>query len=206
MRCIVCGTEIPENCAFCPECGVKVESMEAAIPQPGDFSGQAAAVTSAEQGESAQPVASPGAPVPPVVNPGAPNGQPVLQPVFFDDNSAPIVTTGHWLATLLLLLVIPLVAGIVAAIISKLISGNIGVLPSLVAAVIVLVMEFIWAFSKTTNPSKRNFFRAQLIYTAIIIVLTIILMLVLGAMMMNGALDLGDLQYFIKQYFINMMG
>ena len=189
MRCIVCGTEIPENCAFCPECGVKVESMEAAIPQPGDFSGQAAAVTSAEQGESAQPVASPGAPVPPVVNPGAPNGQPVLQPVFFDDNSAPIVTTG-----------------IVAAIISKLISGNIGVLPSLVAAVIVLVMEFIWAFSKTTNPSKRNFFRAQLIYTAIIIVLTIILMLVLGAMMMNGALDLGDLQYFIKQYFINMMG
>ena len=81
MRCIVCGTEIPENCAFCPECGVKVESMEAAIPQPGDFSGQAAAATSAEQGEATQHVAGPGAPVPPVVKPGAPNGQPVLQPV-----------------------------------------------------------------------------------------------------------------------------
>ena len=82
MRCIVCGTEIPENCAFCPECGVKVESMEAAIPQPVDFSGQAAAATSAEQGEATQHVAGPGAPVPPVVNPGAPNGQPVLQPVL----------------------------------------------------------------------------------------------------------------------------
>ena len=60
MRCIVCGTEIPENCAFCPECGVKVESMEAAIPQPGDFSGQAAAATSAEQGEATQHVAAGG--------------------------------------------------------------------------------------------------------------------------------------------------
>lgn len=33
-----------------------------------------------------------------------------------------------------------------------------------------LVMVFVWAFSKTTNPSKSNYFKATLIFIAVILV------------------------------------
>ena len=104
----------------------------------------------------------------------------IPQPQFFEDNDAPVVSVGHWVYTLLLLILLPIAVA----------SGFIflcGVLrvpeaanyASLVAAVISLILMFIWAFSKRTNPSKRNYFRAALIVTAILVVVIIILIGVL---------------------------
>lgn len=44
-----------------------------------------------------------------------------------------------------------------------------------------LVMMFVWAFGKGTKKSKSNFFKAQLVYTAIIVVIYIIFIAVFGA-------------------------
>lgn len=100
-------------------------------------------------------------------------------PSFFGDDVAPIVTTGHWLVTLLLLFFIPFAAGIVAGIISGLIGNTtVTIILTILASLTALIMEFIWAFNKRTNPSKRNFFRACLIFTAIFLVLIIVLAII----------------------------
>lgn len=43
-----------------------------------------------------------------------------------------------------------------------------------------LVMLFVWAFSSDVNTSKKNFCRARLIFSAIILVLVFIMYAVLG--------------------------
>lgn len=43
-----------------------------------------------------------------------------------------------------------------------------------------LVMMFVWAFGNSEKKSKSNFFKATLIWTAIILVLYIVLFLVIG--------------------------
>jgi len=58
----------------------------------------------------------------------------------------PHMTIGNWIVTMLLLL-IPIVN---------------------------IVLMFVWAFGGNTNPSKKTYFQAQLIFVAIGIVLTII--------------------------------
>lgn len=65
----------------------------------------------------------------------------------FNQNTAEVVSLKDWLITLLILC-IPLVN---------------------------IVMMFVWAFGASTNPSKANYFKAQLIFVAVSIVLTIIL-------------------------------
>jgi len=44
-----------------------------------------------------------------------------------------------------------------------------------------IVMMFVWAFSSKEKKSKSNFFKAALIYGAIVIVLEVIFFMVLGA-------------------------
>ena len=44
-----------------------------------------------------------------------------------------------------------------------------------------IVMMFVWSFSSNTKPSKKNWARAALIWTAIVLVLYIILIAAFGA-------------------------
>ena len=69
------------------------------------------------------------------------------------DSSAPAMTIGDWIITFIIM-VIPIVN---------------------------LVMLFVWAFSSGTNPSKKNWAKAELIIMAVVIVLSIILSIVFGA-------------------------
>lgn len=46
-----------------------------------------------------------------------------------------------------------------------------------------IVMMFVWAFSKNQKQSKSNFFKAQLIYTGIVILLYLIVFVVFGVSM-----------------------
>ena len=39
-----------------------------------------------------------------------------------------------------------------------------------------VVMMLVWAFGSNTNPSKANFFKAQLLVTAVLVVLWLFLM------------------------------
>lgn len=48
-----------------------------------------------------------------------------------------------------------------------------------------IVMMFVWAFSKNQKQSKSNFFKAQLIYTGIVILLYLIVFVVFGVSMAN---------------------
>ncbi|MBQ8591936.1 MAG: hypothetical protein IJ485_04205 [Lachnospiraceae bacterium] len=50
-----------------------------------------------------------------------------------------------------------------------------------------LVMMFVWAFSSTEKKSKSNYFKAQLIWMAIIFVLYLVLFLVMGVSILNLA-------------------
>ena len=74
-----------------------------------------------------------------------------------DDELAEPMTLGEWMITLLIML-IP--------------CANI-------------VMAFVWAFSSKEKKSKSNFFKAYLIFMAIIIVLYIILMVVFGTALVS---------------------
>ena len=46
-----------------------------------------------------------------------------------------------------------------------------------------IIMAFVWAFSSKEKKSKSNYFKAWLIFMAIVIVLYIILLVVFGAAM-----------------------
>lgn len=63
-----------------------------------------------------------------------------------DPNFAPIISIGEWMVTLIVL-AIPVVG---------------------------IVMYFVWAFGDSTNPSKKNFCKAGLIFALISVVLSII--------------------------------
>lgn len=64
----------------------------------------------------------------------------------------PAVTMGEWL-TSLLILIVPCVN---------------------------IVMMFIWAFSKTEKKSKSNFFKAQLIFSLIMMVISFLFLVIFG--------------------------
>jgi len=114
-------------------------------------------------------------------------------PRFFDDNLVPVVSVGNWLATLLLLLLIPIAAAVIAGIAGSLIQNNwvANNLPGLVLIFAYLVIILFYAFNKRTNPSKRNFFRAAIIYTLIIIIILVAAVFALGALLMNYLEELG---------------
>ena len=53
-----------------------------------------------------------------------------------------------------------------------------------------IVMAFVWAFSSKEKKSKSNYFKAYLIFMAIVIVLYIILLVVMGVSMASIAGEL----------------
>ena len=169
MNCRICGAELKEDAKFCQECGATCEAPAAPAAQNG---------------------ADPAAPANQAPAANTPNQQtpppPAPVPSFFDDNLAPIVSTGHWLGTLLLLTLIPVAAGFVAGFVGSLLGNStLATVLSVLASLTGLIMCFVWAFSGRTNPSKRNYFRAVLIYTAIIVVAVIVLLIIFGAAIMS---------------------
>ena len=68
-------------------------------------------------------------------------------PYMYNEPLAPVMSVKDWLLTLLVML-IPCVN---------------------------IIMMFVWAFSKTDNPNKSNYFKAYLIYYAISIVIGIVI-------------------------------
>jgi len=70
-----------------------------------------------------------------------------------ENNNIPHVSTAVWLITLLLVSI----------------------------PVINVVMLFVWAFSKSTNPSKSAWAKAVLIYSGILIVLFIAILILFGS-------------------------
>ena len=147
----------------------------------------AAAEAAAPAAEAAAPAVEAAAPAAEAVNAAAPVVEEQKGPRFFDDDVAPIVSTGHWLLTLILLTLIPIAVSVAAGIACSLLftdSNTIALIVSAALFVTTLIMMFIWAFNRRTNPSKRNFFRAYLIYTAIMIAVSIILTIVLLAVAM----------------------
>ena len=54
-----------------------------------------------------------------------------------------------------------------------------------------IVMIFVWAFSRSTNPSKSNFFKAQLIFMLIGIVLWVLFFGAIMSSIIAGSLGGG---------------
>ena len=120
------------------------------------------------------------------------------QPHFFDDNDAPVVSVGHWLYTLLLWILVPVAAVILAVFLGRVIGNQlVGNILLLVAYCSGLILMFVWAFNRRTNPSKKNFFRAVLIVTAILIVVIIVLWIIFGSIIMYYYNDMWNM---MQQY------
>ena len=104
---------------------------------------------------------------------------PAPEPHFFDNNDAPIVSVGHWLYTIILWILLPIAAAFLVKFLGDIINNHsIYMALNYVALLSGLILMFIWAFNKRTNPSKRNFFRALLIVTAFLVLLGVVLGLV----------------------------
>lgn len=101
---------------------------------------------------------------------------PAPEPHFFDNNDAPIVSVGHWLYTIILWILLPVAAVFLVKFLGDIINNH-GLYMALnyIALLTGLILMFIWAFNKRTNPSKRNFFRALLIVTAFLVLLGVVL-------------------------------
>lgn len=97
------------------------------------------------------------------------------------------VSFGNWMITLLLpvlLLFLPPLFSII---------GMIGY----------IVLLFVWSLGSKTTPSKKNWARAQLIVTLIMIVLFIVVMIFMFSLISSGAIplpDMGGLEEFQKFY------
>lgn len=57
-----------------------------------------------------------------------------------------------------------------------------------------VVMMFVWAFSSNTKKSKSNYFKAQLVWALIYIVVVVLLVIVMGASL-GGISELFDTYY-----------
>ena len=98
------------------------------------------------------------------------------QNILFNEDWAPIVKTGEWIGSLLLVALVPLALAVIAVLVEQLMGA--GVVPTvlrIVAGLSGLLLMFWFAFGKRFNPSKRNFFKAYLILTLICIVIGIVL-------------------------------
>ncbi len=59
-----------------------------------------------------------------------------------------------------------------------------------------IVILFIWAFGNNTNPNKKNWARANLIVTAIVLVLSIIFVALIFSFMMDGTIPIEGFEGF----------
>ena len=205
MRCPSCGAEVGQNNIFCLNCGAKVEipvSPSAVLPPLGN-----------NQPSPLMRPANPGSagPVPPMTPPSPVNRQYQQQPAYQQPmpgfapatplptqkvhDTSGIVSMGNWLATMLILFFAPVVLTIIASLFSAML-GPMHIVTTIlliIAGIAPLVLMFIFAFSGNVNPSKRNFFRASLILTAVVLVLCVVLYFVFKSMFTTllGGLGLG---------------
>ncbi len=87
------------------------------------------------------------------------------------------VSMGNWLGSLFLLLLTPIAISIINGIIASFVGSQhiVVTILSYVALFSPLVLALIWAFSPRVRPSKRNFFRAAIIFYLILIVIILLL-------------------------------
>ena len=112
----------------------------------------------------------------PAQNAGANQQGAAPEPHFFDNNDAPVVSVGHWIYTILMMILVPVALAFIASAIGE--STNdmtVYQVLFIIANLSIVVLAFIWAFNKRTNPSKRNFFRAYLIILAVCVIIAIII-------------------------------
>lgn len=185
MKCNKCGAEVGENNIFCLSCGAKLDAAPGA--PAGGFAAMEQTAPAAPAAPAAAPAAAspmagrdpygappqPGQQPPLAAGPAMPPVRPVQQQPFFDENLAPRVSVGSWLGTLLLLMFIPLTLAVITGVVSSYIGAEhiVTLILSMVSGLSSLILIFIFAFSGRVNPSKRNFFRATLIITLIMLVL-----------------------------------
>lgn len=215
MKCNNCGAEISSFQAYCINCGAKIEQAAAPVPTaaeeapPAEAAAQAADTAAEPINTAEEEIAAAGAAAtgqetaanstvaaPPVRghnyrDPFAP------QPNEYNNYSESYygeqpVSMGNWLGTMFLLLLVPLALGIVSGVIGSFVGTNhiVTNIISIIGSISPLIMSLIWAFSRRTKPSKRNFFRALLIFYIIMIVLIVALVLIVLSVYPNIITDI----------------
>ena len=103
------------------------------------------------------------------------------QPQFFDSELYPVVSTGNWLGTMLLLFIVPVILACVAGVVSALVGADniVAIILNIIAILSSFIMVLIFAFGKRFNPSKRNFFKAYLIMFLIMLVILVVMGIVI---------------------------
>lgn len=158
MKCTYCGHEVPESYDFCDNCGAKLDKTSV-------ITETAAAVESTAEPSQVPPHANQVPPplyqAPPMYQAPPPSYQapPMYQtppayqnPPAYGEEMAPVISVGQWML-ITILFSIPIVN---------------------------IVLILIWSFSKNTNPNKRNYSRAALIWALIGIAIYIIVFIVAG--------------------------
>ncbi len=119
------------------------------------------------------------------------------RPAFFaPDPLFPPVSVGNWILTFLLLLFVPLAVSalfyfIAASFLKSLFWLD---MSGLAAPIAYIIMLLIYAFCGKVNPSKRNFFRAVLIISLILLLVGGILLIVFGSYLLTYLNDAANLQ------------
>lgn len=154
--CNSCGNQLEDGASFCNNCGESIEQGQAAPQVPAQTSPQTSAPAGQQQNNVIMPV-----PTPTYQQQGTtPNySRQALPPQNNQQpynqnmqNSDKPVKVGDWVITLVLLS-LPCVG---------------------------IILLFVWGFGTSEPESKRNFCKAYLIFTAVLVALSILTLIVLA--------------------------